>query len=615
MTDVTTREARDAALADDTDREADGPGRGTVLTLHGERVSGGRAAGHLVVVPDALGAIPGERIGRDAVEDELNRFRRALGRARAQLRELRARLRDEVGAADARILDTHLALSKDSAFIADVENLILEDQLRLEAAIGKVVGDFDRIFRLVKSEELRRSAADLRDVGLRVLRNLDGPEGPEAVPAASAPADGVDDGAPRILVANELSVVDLFDLERGAVAGLVAETGGGSSHAAILARAMGIPALIGVEGAVATLRDGQAAVLDADAGVLRVADDAGTLADFGAVQAAGADLASLDVDRLGEVSTRDGRSVAVLPVCAGADEVARVVEWGAREIGLVRTERFFVTESQPPGPARLESAYRTVTRAANGARVTFRLLHADRSTPLPFLAPDQPAPGAGGRVGIRWLRANPGLLQAQLAALLAVGADDPLRIAIPFVDDVEAFIAVRDALLGAREALRKAGRASVDDVQVGVTVDTPAALFGLPDLCQWADVVLFNLDTLVAHLCVVDRDAAAARPYFERLHPFVLRALGHALTELRPTGIEHAAFGSLVDRPENVPLLLALGFRRLCPSLRATPAVVEAVRAVDLEEATAMLEAARSAPSGRRGGSPVADFHHGHIGY
>ncbi|QDU68361.1 putative PEP-binding protein [Engelhardtia mirabilis] len=608
MSDVRTAEAlaaRQASEIQGTPEPAGAPTVAEVLTLRGERASRGRVAGRLVVVPDALGSLPTERIARDAVEDELNRFRRALGRARNQLRELRERLKDEVGAEDARILDTHLALSKDSAFIADVENLILESQLRLETAIGKVVGDFDRIFRLVKSEELRRGAADLRDVGLRVLRNLDGPEGPDTVPAV--PVAAADDG-PRILVARELSVVDLFDLERGAVAGLVAETGGGSSHAAILARSMGVPALTGVEGAFESLRDGQWAVLDADAGVLRVSDDPAAIADWDSIEAAGADIDSIEVERLDDVSTRDGRSIAILPLCSGRDEVARVVEWGAREIGLVRTEMAFVTESTAPDVARLETYHRAIADAAGGARVSFRLLHADAKTPLPFMDAKS---AAARQPGVRFLRAQPELLQNQLAALLMVAADDPVRIAIPFVDDVDSFIAVRDALVAARESLRKLGRRPADDVQLGVTIDTPGALFGLEDLCEHANFVHFNVDALVMHLMVADRTAPVFRPLFERLHPFVLRALAHALEAVHTSGVEHAVFGGLVDRPENVPLLLALGFRRLCPSLHATPQVVAAVRATDMEAAGRQLDAARRAGSHARGVSPVAGFHHG----
>lgn len=626
MTDVDIEVPGDAPAA----VEAAPAAASSALSLPGERIAGGRVAGRLVIVPDVLGSPPTDRVAREAVEDELNRFRRGLGRARAQLRELRSRLRDEVGADDARILDTHLALSKDSAFIADVENLILGDQLRLEAAIGKVVGDFDRIFRLVKSEELRRSAADLRDVGLRVLRNLDGPEGPDAIPPALPSTDPSTDGdrdaadgrhagaagaadAPLILVARELSVVDLFDLERGAVAGLVSETGGPSSHAAILARSMGVPVLTGVEGATERLTEGQVAILDADRERLDVADDPADLEAWSFAAGGAVSLSTLDVEGLGDLVTRDGKAIAVLPACAGADEVGHAVAWGAREIGLYRTEIHFATESEAPDVARLEASTTAVCEAAAGSRVTFRLLHADGSTRLPFVDPDGRRPGLNRAVGARWLLARPDLLQAQLSALLLAGEQRPLRIAIPFVDDVEAFCAVRDALVGSREALRKAGRRPAEDLQIGITVDHAGALLGIDGLCEYADFVQFNLDALTENLLVVDRDAAEYEPLFESLHPFVLRALSLGLEQVQRSGIECSAFGGLVDRAENVPLLLGLGLRRLCPSPHATPAVVEAVRAADVEAAAEQLDAVRRAPSAPRGISPVAGFRHGFV--
>jgi phosphoenolpyruvate-protein kinase (PTS system EI component) len=597
-----------AATADAPNPAAATPPAAAVVSLTGNRICSGTVSGVLEVVADALADPSQERVAREAVEDELNRFRSALTRSREQLRELRDRLSAQIGHGDARILDTHLALSKDSAFIADVENLIIDDQLRLDAAIGKVVGDFDRIFRLVKSEHLRQSAADLRDLGLRVLRNLE-----ERAPEASAPRSAAAEGRPRILVARELSVVDLFDLERGRVAGLVAEGTGAGTHAAILARAMGVPTLTGVAGLFSAVRSGQAAVLDADSGQLHVADDPAALRalgpEFGAP--AGPALPEREVQGLEGLRTADGEAVDLLPVCGTAAEVARCVGWGVAEVGLFRTELSFLLESQLPTVERLADRYGAVCAAAAGRRVTFRLLHADSTTPLSYIerAPE-PNP-ALGCAGVRLLREHPQLLRAQLAALLRVGATAPLRIAIPFVDDLDQFAHVRDTLVAERLEQQRAGQAVLEDVQLGVVLDTPAALLGLDALCEHADFLIFHLDSLTQYVLAADRSQARHAAAFERLHPYLLRALNLGLETVRRSGVEFSACGSLAERPANVPLLLGLGFRRFAVAPQAFETLVATVGRTDLETAAAQVAAARRAPSARRGQSPVAAYAHG----
>ena len=186
-----SREANPVVEAQEAAKEAEGPLAGELLW--GTPVSPGLALGVARRKDHDLDAVAEARVARDEVEGELNRFRRSLDASRRQLEDLKARLADQVAPGDARILDTHLAYLKDSVFIADVEELIIGEQMRLEAAIAKVIADFDRIFRLVENEVLRERAVDLRDVGIRVLRNLETREGTDepAEPAAPRPRDYV----------------------------------------------------------------------------------------------------------------------------------------------------------------------------------------------------------------------------------------------------------------------------------------------------------------------------------------------------------------------------------------------------------------------------------------
>jgi phosphotransferase system enzyme I (PtsI) len=185
---------------------------------------------------DQIQAFP---VTSDGVEGELNRFRDALRASQTELERLKAKLQESLGPDEARIFDTHVAYLRDPIFIADVEGLIMKERMNLEAAVMKVIGDFDRIFQLVESDQIKTRAIDLRDVGIRVLRNLAPTEGPAPKPT-QAPSGRY------ILAARQLSIVDMFNLENEQVEGIIAEEGGMTSHAAILARSMRIPTITGI---------------------------------------------------------------------------------------------------------------------------------------------------------------------------------------------------------------------------------------------------------------------------------------------------------------------------------------------------------------------------------
>src|SRR5262245_13610590 len=341
--------------------------------LRGATVAPGLVLGRVHRQDHELSKERSERVPLDEVEVELNRFRQALDDSRLQLLDLRARLTGRVREEDARILDTHLAYLRDSAFIADVENLILNEQMRLEGAIAKVVGDFDRIFRLVQNETLRQSAVDLRDVGIRVLRNL---EKQAVEPPAAAPVRDY------ILVGRELSIVDMFNLANENVKGIVTQSGGLTSHAAIFARSMRIPTLTGVEGLLDAVREGDFVILDATEGLVRVNPDELVRAQYAEATRAASPSAAIEgaADLMREPPrTQDGEEVKVEASAGNLPEVEQASALGITTVGLYRTELLFLTDAIPPSREALVQHYASVLGAARGGRVTFRLLSVDSS--------------------------------------------------------------------------------------------------------------------------------------------------------------------------------------------------------------------------------------------
>ncbi|MFY9344078.1 MAG: phosphoenolpyruvate-utilizing N-terminal domain-containing protein, partial [Planctomycetota bacterium] len=209
------------------------------------------------------------RIAADEVETELNRLRDALQKSRGQIEEIKQQQADRLGEAELRIFDAHLAYLGDAMFVTEIEAQVLNERLPVRDAVQLVFNKYDRIFQLVESELLRKRASDLRDVATRLQRNLEA----DTVRGAAQPS------GPYVLAAKKLTTADMFDLANGKVEGIVAEEGGMSSHAAILARGLGIPTVSGIRDLARLLRDGDVVVLDATTGELAVRPDDGALAE------------------------------------------------------------------------------------------------------------------------------------------------------------------------------------------------------------------------------------------------------------------------------------------------------------------------------------------------
>jgi phosphotransferase system enzyme I (PtsI) len=613
MTSETSPGTPEAAPAEaavpDEGAPAAAPERTSGPILRGATVAPGLVLGRVHRQDHDLSHERAERVPLDGVEVELNRFRRALDDSSHQLLDLKARLTGRVREEDARILDTHLAYLRDSAFIADVENLILNEQMRLEGAIGKVVGDFDRIFRLVQNETLRQSAVDLRDVGIRVLRNLEqhGTEGP----AGPAPRE-------YILVGRELSIVDMFTLANENVKGIVTQSGGLTSHAAIFARSMRIPTVTGVEHLLEEVREGDFVILDATEGLVRVNPDEMVRAQYAEATRAGAPASSTEATDVPDWArrtprTQDGEEIKLEASAGNLPEVEQASNLGLKGVGLYRTELLYLTDATPPSRDALVQHYAAVVGAARGGRVTFRLLSVDSSLGLRYLHPHKERNPSLGRVGIRALLANPALLRRQLQAILIAGTGAEVRIAVPFVLDCSDLRRVREILFEERLELRRTGERFQPSVAVGVVLETPASLLGVRDLAAEADFLLVNLDGLQQHLLAIDREDPELGKTLESLHPYVLRALAKACEVAAGTGRELAIFGASAQPRENIAHLVGSGFRRFVLPPAALQEFLEALEGVDTKAATrAARTNARSTSLSETRFRSLAEFRHGY---
>jgi len=551
-------------------------------TLRGTPVSPGLSLAPIHRRDFQLEEVHARRIPLEQIELELNRFQDAIAESHRQLAELRERLSGHVPEEQVRILDTHAAYLKDSVFLSDVENLIVGEQIALEAAIAKVIFDFDRIFQLVENEALQERAVDLRDVGLRVLRNLDVQVREE--PSEDQPEP--DYGAGRyVLVASELRIVDLFSVDLERLAGIVTEEGSITSHAAILARSLRIPTLTGIKGLLDDAREGDFAILEATEGMLRLRPDSQVREQFeAALESMPESGGGGSSDWWGTVRCEGGLELEVLASCGNLPEVVRAHESGMRRVGLYRTELLYHLDREQPSLDSLTAHYQAVSQQAGDEPVTFRLLDVDSDTPLAYLHEERESNPGLGSVGIRALLTHDDVLRRQLRAILGA-TDGQARIAVPKVIDCGELRRVREILFEERYAASRAGVQLTEDVAVGVVIETPAAVFGAAELAKEADFLLVGLDSLQQYVLAADRDEPHLSSYFDTLHPILVRVLRRIVDAASAEEREVSVFGVSAALPGNLPLLVGAGLSRFSISPVAVDGFVRAASSLSLKEA------------------------------
>ncbi|MCC7398626.1 MAG: phosphoenolpyruvate--protein phosphotransferase [Planctomycetes bacterium] len=520
--------------------------------VRGESVAPGIAVGP-VVLRGFDAEDTGRRITADEVEAELNRLREALDRGRAQIEEIKQKQSGSLGEAELRIFDAHLAYLGDAMFVTEIENQVMQERLSVREAVQLVFTKYDRIFQLVESDLLRRRASDLRDVATRLLRNLEegGPRG------AVAPT------GPYILAARKLTTADMFNLDNEKVEGIVAEEGGMSSHAAILARGMGIPTVTGLRDLPKLLRAGDVVVLDASAGELVTAPDEAALAEATAraQQWKAGRAAAAAPSEVVSHQTRDGTPVRLLGACGSQGEADLVHTFGMEGVGVYRTELQFLVEKVLPTEDALVATYQGVIQAQAGRPVAFRLLDVMAAT-IDVGQRHQERNPAMGQRGVRGLLVNQAVLRLQLRAILraAAGAEG-VAVLVPFVTSISDLQRVKAALLEERVGLKKARVPFAADIHIAPVIEVPAAAMSLGALLNESDFAVVAIDDLQAHLLGADRDNAAVREYHEMVHPAVFEMLARMAKDAERREKALLLFGESAADPVRFPFYLGVGYR------------------------------------------------------
>lgn len=503
---------------------------------------------------------------------ERERFERARDEARAAIREARERAAAAVGEDEAAVFEAHEQFLDDPGLVGPVEDAI-DDGAPAEHAVHEAYADAIARFEGMEGRTAER-ADDLRDVRDRLLRALLG--------VATADLGALPDGT--VLLAERLTPSDTATLDPDAVAGIATATGGRTSHAAIIARSLSIPAVVGVGDDLDRVSDGATVLVDGEAGEVVVDPDAGR-------RAAASDLDAPVVES--RVATADGRAIEVAANVGRPAELDPAAARGADGIGLYRTEFLFLDRDAPPDEDEQYEAITAALAAFPGDRVVVRTLDVGGDKRVPYLdLPDEPNPFLGRR-GVRLsLGEHADLFETQLRALLraaATDAGDGLCVMAPMVARVEEVERLLERVERVAATLDDEGVAH-EVPALGAMVETPAAAFVAGELADRLEFLSVGTNDLAGYVMAADRENDRVAELRDPLHPAVLRAIDRTATAAHESGAWVGICGEMAGDPALTELLVGLGLDELSMSAVTVPAVKARVRETDTERAAALAE-------------------------
>lgn len=531
------------------------------------------------------------RVLRDEeIDSELERFRAAAGKAIERLRSVKTRAAEKAGEAESAIFDVQISILEDQSLREQVEALVRQN-LAPEKAFDIVMLDWRDHFGRSTNPMMRERIGDLVDVHIRLLTVL--LDLPDHDPVDLAP------GSNAILVTHDLTPSLTIQLDRRAIAAIATDAGTRTSHVAILARSLGLPAVVGLINATSRITSGERVILDGTNGRLIVKPTAAELAQFAdrarREAKAQAELAEL-VGK--EALTTDGVHITLRANVDLPEEAGSAASHGAEGVGLMRTEFLVVGRTAMPTEEEQYQAYRKVVEAFPGQPVVIRTYDVGGDK-LPVGGfPHEPNPFLGWRA-IRMCLDEPELFKVQLKALMRAAVHGDLQVMLPLVVSVEEVRQARYLLEDAAAELRAKGITHRADVALGVMVETPAAAVSVDSFVKDVSFLSIGTNDLVQYTLAVDRGNASLVTRFTPLHPAVLRLIARTVEVGQGAGLPVSVCGEMASQPLMAYALIGLGVRQLSVSAVGISAVKRIVRGVSTTAAAEAAKAALAAATAR----------------
>lgn len=506
--------------------------------------------------------------------DQQQAFETALKQSKQELLLLRRQVKERTGEEAAAVFDAHLLMLEDRGYIDPIRAAIGQgtDAVSAVQATMKQLVD---LFYGMEDEYMRERAADITDISRRVLRNLTG-------------GAAIDWGAvaePVIVVAHDLTPSDTAQLDPKLVLGFAAEAGGRTSHSAILARTLGIPAVVGLQGLLSEIKDGQLVIVDGDTGNIVVDPDADTILQFRQKAAKAAEVrAGLAVLKDQAAITPDGRCVELAANIGSPRDVGAALDNGAEAIGLYRTEFLFMDHETAPDEEEQYQAYRAVLEGMQGRPVVIRTLDVGGDKQIAYLdMPKEENPFLGWRA-VRMCLDRPELFKVQLRALWRAGCHGNLKVMFPMVSNLAEVRQAKNLLFQAREELVAEGRPVAEALPVGIMIELPAAALIAGQLSSEVDFFSIGSNDLIQYTVGADRMNQTIAHLYQPLHPGVLRLIAMVIDAAHKQNKWVGMCGEMAGDLTCIPLLLGLGLDEFSMSAGSILQAKKLIRGLSAEE-------------------------------
>ena len=554
-------------VAEPSPQSQEGPLRGTVAYP-------GLTSGPAHVMVDSGGFA--DFLEEDQVdpEEERQRIEQALEKTRIQTIFLEKRVAERLSPDDASIFHTHLMILEDRAFLQRIQQQIQQRHCAAYA-LKKVVDHYIGAFERMDDPYLRERAADMKDIGRRLAANLS--EREDHVLHLKHPG---------ILIAKEILPSDMASLDHEQILGIVTESGEKNSHAVIMAKSLGIPALVGVKGVVNRIKPEETVILDANSGCLYASPPTAIVEEYSRLE----EEARLESHRLEEFAqlpaiTKDGTSIVLRANIGLVSDMAVAQRNGAEGVGLYRTEFPYMIRGEFPTREEQYRLYARVVEGFSGQPVTIRTLDIGGDKGLPYFSPPPEENPFMGWRSVRVSLDNRDIFRTQIEAILMAACHGPVKMLFPMISGLEEVRACHEVIAEARHNLTTEGIKFVERIPIGVMIEVPAAVKMASHLAKQVDFFALGTNDLIQYMLAADRNNPLVSKYYDPLHPAVLLVLQEVAQVAAQQQIGLCLCGEMASDPAHILMLLGMGIREFSMAAPFIPRIKALLRDLSLETA------------------------------
>lgn len=550
------------------------------IVLKGIPASPGVASGEVFVFQRTELEVPSYAVSSNKREEEIARFERGLLETRRQISAIRSEIEERLGEEEALIFDAHQMVLEDRALIEETIKEVFETGYNIEHCFHKVATKYIEAFAKFDDAYLRERASDIRDVSRRLLQTLMG-QGDAALGRLTEK---------KIIVANDLTPSDTATLERGNVLGIVTDQGGRTSHAVIMARSLGVPAVVGLHDATERLNSGDTILVDGYEGLIIINPNADTLFRYGKIRVQKQNIQKLFESVLPLPSvTLDNAQAPLYINIEGHENPTELRSAGATGVGLFRTEALFIRRDRFPSEEEQFQVYRRMVEGLAPMPVTIRTLDlgGDKTIGNNLFQYEEANPFMGYRA-IRFCLENLPIFKDQLRAILRASAYGNVQIMFPMISSLEELLTAKQVLEEAKAELSERGQTYAHDIKIGSMIEIPSAAYSADLLAAHCDFFSIGTNDLIQYMLAVDRVNDRIAHLYQPSHPAILRTIKHIIESGRKAGIEVSICGEMAGDPIYAPLLFGFGASELSVTPTMLPEIKFLMRNLKLTDVEAL---------------------------